>query len=175
MGELSATLRPELEDIAPMNAFTPQTMIEPDLNIERFVLRLGMDYFLRLATGFARLFDGDVTTALVFLAVSQASVKHLNAPTTINQAAENGLFPDHMRRSISVLAVAESLGSPYETVRRHVNRLVEKGYCVRTSGRGVMVPASAFRRPEFAEVIELNMGGLRQLTAGLERSGLQLH
>jgi len=148
--------------------------LEPDLHIERFVLRLGMDYFLRLATAFARVFDGDVTTALVFLSVAQASVKHLNAPTAISPLTVNGLFPDHLRRSISVLAVAESLGSPYETVRRHVNRLVDRGYCLRTSGRGVMVPASAFQRPEFREVVELNLASLRQLTGGLERSGLQL-
>jgi DNA-binding Lrp family transcriptional regulator len=70
--------------------------------------------------------------------------------------------PDNVRRPISVLAVANGLGIPYETVRRHVSRLVKAGRCVRVKG-GVLAPAAGMRRPETDAAIMHNLANLCRL------------
>jgi len=140
-----------------------------DAPLQRYVMRLGMDFFLRLAGVFGDLFDGNLLTGLVFLAVAQASVQHHNQPVRRNPAAADGVFPDDMRRSVSVLGVAQFLGIPYETARRHVHLLLEAGYVERRGARGVVVPADVMRRPEIDRAVSANYAYVRQFVAGLQR------
>lgn len=52
----------------------------------------------------------------------------------------------------SAHALAASLGRPYETIRRHVNALIDDGLCVRHGNR-VHVTAEGLRRPRIAHLL----------------------
>ncbi len=87
--------------------------------------------------------DGDLMKGLVFTAIWTANVKHV---TNTAPAADRSVLPDDQRLPISALAISRSLRLPYETVRRHADTLVRDGICVRTSQRGLLVPASVLLR-----------------------------
>ena len=52
----------------------------------------------------------------------------------------------------SAHALAASLGRPYETIRRHVNALIDDGLCVRHGNR-IHVTAEGLRRPRIAHLL----------------------
>lgn len=142
--------------------------------LQRYVMRLGMDMFLRTAMSFSELFDGNLMTGLIFLATCQASVQHLNNPVQLNPSAREGVFPDDLRRPVSVLGVAQFLGLPYETTRRHMNQLLESGYVVKVGAKGVVVPADVMRRPEIDRMVAANFSSTRTFLKGLHRGAGEL-
>jgi len=150
-----------------------QTGLE-DPALQRYVMRLGMDMFLRTAMSFSELFDGNLMTGLIFLAISQSSVQHLNHPVRLNPAAREGVFPDKLRRPVSVLGIAQFLGLPYETTRRYVNQLLESGFAVKVDGKGVMVPEAVMRRPEIDRIVAANFASTRTFLKGLHRGAGEL-
>lgn len=139
---------------------------------EHFLLRVGVDNFLRMASLLLEAFDGELLTAVVFLAVSQASVSHLNNGVRVALPGPDGVAPDHMRRPVSVSAVAASLDLPYETVRRHVVKLVEQGLLTRDGLRGVYVPSAAFETESLRRLASGNAASLRLMQAVIARSGM---
>lgn len=89
--------------------------------------------------------------ALLLAAVIEANVGRLNGQPAL-QAAYASLDqppPDELRRPVSVNALAGSLGIPFETVRRHVNKLIEQG-SIATAPGGVYVPTLMLTTPQFA-------------------------
>ncbi len=52
----------------------------------------------------------------------------------------------------SVHALAQSLGRPYETIRRHANALIDDGLCARDGNR-IAVSAEGARRPVIAQLL----------------------
>lgn len=138
---------------------------------DKFLLRVGVDYFLRLAGLIAEPFDGDLMLGVTFLAVAQGSVRHLNHPTQLNPLAVDGVFPDAMRRPVTIASVARALNLPRETARRYVHRLIDMGYCQQTGARGVIVPATVMASPTITALARDNLNGLNQLFEALERSG----
>ena len=70
------------------------------------------------------------------------------------------------RASVTVYAVAKDLGLSYETVRRHVKRLVEAGLCHRDV-QGLTIPVQVFARSDFQRAMHKNhenlQGMLRRL------------
>lgn len=88
--------------------------------------------------------------ALLVAAVIEANVGRLNGQPAL-QAAYASLDqppPDELRRPVSVNALAGSLGIPFETVRRHVNKLIKQGF-IATAPGGVYVPTSMLTTPHF--------------------------
>lgn len=81
-----------------------------------------------LASG-SRLFKGDVDRFSLFALIARAALA---------QHDRGG--------GISAHSMALSLGRPFETVRRHVNALIDDDYCIRTA-RGVTVAPEAWGRP----------------------------
>jgi len=117
-----------------------------DLNVTRFVNRLGLDLFIRTAVALADLFGGDALRGLIFVSAAHLNVAHLNSPRILNPLASDGLFPDSLRRPTSAYAVAKFLGLPRETVRRHLLALVEAGFCARIEENGYVVTSETLRR-----------------------------
>ena len=89
--------------------------------------------------------------ALLFAAVIEANVGRFNDQPAL-QAAYASLdqaSPDELRRPVSVNALAGSLGVPFETARRHVNKLISQG-AIATAPGGVYVPTAMLTTPHFA-------------------------
>jgi hypothetical protein len=152
------------------------SMTETDLGRKRsaFVVRqhmnLGVDFMLRLVRLLADLFEGDVTLGLVFVAVAQASTQHLRRTPGYIEEIARGLFPDDLRRPISISSLARSLGIPVETTRRHVIKLVDLGYARRSETGGVLVTADILARPEIQALAAVNAANMEQLIEGLRRT-----
>jgi hypothetical protein len=132
----------------------------------RAVLRLGCAFVLRGFTNITRFAGGDIRSALVFQALWTANVR----PITQSAANEtygswDSLPPEEMIRPIAVHALSESLLIPYETTRRHVERLIAEGLCVRDK-RGVRIAmASIMARPDLLQTFS---GGLPNLIRFLD-------
>jgi DNA-binding Lrp family transcriptional regulator len=111
----------------------------------------------RLANGFAldlvKLggFGRDVVDGLLLAAISQANVAQITRSPELQRryATLDDVPPDHLRRPVSVNAIATSLHIPFETVRRRVASLTDAGVVKALAG-GVIVPQgplnSAFYR-----------------------------
>lgn len=145
---------------------------DDDMTADRVILRASADYLLRIVTELAELFAGDLILGIVFLALVQASISHIPRVRTSPIFDPDGVVPTSARRVVSTLAISNSLGMPRETVRRHINRLVEAGYCTRDERRRISVLDSALRRPEIVKAIRANRLHLESLTRLLSRNGL---
>jgi hypothetical protein len=139
----------------------------------RAVARICTEFFLEAAVGTADFFKGELVTALVFLAIMRENVRHIDH-TPENARAYGGvqsLPPDTEREPVTIYIVAKALGLTYETARRHVKRLVEDGYCVRTE-RGLVVPAEVLTRPEVVRGNERNLANFNTLLNNAVSAGL---
>ena len=75
------------------------------------------------------------------------------------------------RAPISVTALTRSLGLSYETTRRKVHRLIDKGMCSRTDD-GLIITDEALSGERFVELIRVGNANLRKLLTALQRDGL---
>ena len=141
----------------------------------RISARLGSEYLLRSVQLLVGFVEGDLVTALVFLAIISANVSHLNAegPDGPLHADVDDVPPDEARKPVSVLALAGSLDLPYETTRRHVAKLLKSGQCERVTG-GLIVPARVLLGERHTEVMRANLTNQRRLFRALTRAGVDL-
>ncbi len=137
---------------------------------DRFLLRLGMDYFLRQMVVLSTPFGGDMMLAATFLAICQGSVRHLNEPVRPSPLAVEGVFPDGVRRPVTIASVARTLGIPRETARRYVHRLIASGHCRTVGARGVTVPAEVLRSDPINQLASQHVQALRDLIDGFEKN-----
>jgi len=102
--------------------------------------------------------EGDLMAGLIFSAIVQANVRPISNDPKLGKTygQMDAIPPDELRSPISVNALAESLRIPYETTRRHVNKLIKLGFCVKVGARGVIVPAAVIASPTLVK------GGLQQ-------------
>jgi len=145
---------------------------EPGYMSDLFLARLSSNYLLRSLSNLTEAFDGDMALAVVFIAISQAATDHLPLSRDRKNFDADGFIPDALRRPVTVLSIANSLQMPRETTRRHVARLLQRGYCVQVQGRRVIIPAETYRRPEIREVVEKNRRDLQLLMMGIRRASL---
>ena len=136
-----------------------------------FLARLGCNHLLRMLSTVSELFDGDMMLGIVFVAISQASTDHLGLTQHHDPNAER-IVLNERRRPVTVLSVAESLNLPRETVRRHVAKLIERGYCAQVQGRRVIVPATVYDDPRFALAIDHTRRDLQVLVNSIRRAGV---
>ena len=147
-------------------------MNEPSFKIDLFLARVGSNYLLRALANLTEAFDGDMALAVVFMAIGQAATDHLGLNRDFTDFGGDGLIPDELRRPVTVLSIANSLQMPRVTTRRHVTRLLQRGYCIQVQGRRVMIPAEIYRRPEIRQVIEKNRRDLQLLISTIRRTQL---
>ena len=147
-------------------------MNEPSFKSDLFLARLGSNYLLRALSNLTEAFDGDMALAVVFMAIGQAATDHLGLKREMRDFGMDGVVPDEMRRPVTVLSIANSLQMPRETTRRHVTRLLQRGYCIQVQGRRVMIPAEVYRRPEIRQIVEKNRRDLQLLISTICRANL---
>lgn len=127
--------------------------IDPD-HRERIMFRLGGSYLVNLARLVVRYVDADIITSLIFLGIGRANaIGVTETGEVVYPYLENpGVPDDSLRRPVSVYAVAKDLDIPYETVRRHVRRLVETDSLQAVPG-GLIAPAQALITPDAVRAI----------------------
>lgn len=142
---------------------------------DRLALRLSTEYLLRSIDLMTNVVGGDLVKGLIFMAIVQANIQHLVHDETLAQTYSEATdsVPDEARRPVSVHALSVSLGIPYETTRRYVNKLLDQGYCIRVR-RGLVVPASVLARDEMLSALKRNFSNLQRLISGLKRSGVEI-
>ena len=152
----------------------PEATVEAEHDRARVATRASADYVLRSMQLLGEMVSGEFLTGLIWLAIVQANIGH------IDQAGQGRRFqdgqsppPDELRRPVSVLALSASLGLPYETMRRHVAKLVASELCVRVKG-GVLVPSGVLSSAKHGELMDRNLINLRRLSRGLMAAGVKL-
>lgn len=92
--------------------------------------------------------DLDLLDAVVAVSIVQSNVARVHADAEKDRRYEGGetLPPEESRQPVSVKAVANMLGLPFETVRRRIERLCARGVCARRRA-GVVVPTTWLDSP----------------------------
>ncbi len=136
----------------------------------RWAERHSFDFVLRLMQTVAANYDGDFVRAIIVMTIMQANVQHLGRePSKPDGVGADGTVPDDKLRPISALAIANSLGVPRETVRRHIHRLAEAGVCRRVTG-GYIIPEATLSRPEQQAQLAETFQHLRTFVSALRRA-----
>lgn len=124
---------------------------------QRLVFRCISEFLVDEAGRLVAAHERDFVSAIINLAIAQAS----------RGGGEDA------QRSVSVRAIAQSLGLPYETTRRKVLELEERGHCRRVSAQRV---ASAVQPtpppangPTARASVEAVVGDLKALGFGLDQ------
>lgn len=131
---------------------------------ERVRLSHGVDYVLRLTRIYTEMMQGDVVSALVFLAAARAGTQHLTREIPFDN---RGFVEDKFRRPVSISGLARSLGLSTETVRRHVLKLADAGFVSRTDAGWVLVKRANLERDEVQKAVRANITNLERLTKAL--------
>ena len=142
-------------------------------DVRRAAVRHGWEHVLQCIGIAASMTGGDLIHGIILVAIIHANT----APLRLSNGDQDydagpNLPEDSLRTPVSVYAVAKQLGLPYETVRRHVARLIDEGRCIKAGPRsGVIVPASAIREMRPDAFIRESLDSLRNLIAELDRIG----
>ena len=137
----------------------------------RVIIRPSAEYCLRALRLLAGVYC-DIRKGIVAQAIVTANTAHLD--TLMGEgwryAGIDQPPPDEVRRPVSVSAIARSLGVPYETLRRHVWRLIEAGVCVRVEG-GLIAPTTALETPAATRAMLANVRYVRNFVDILRALG----
>jgi len=137
----------------------------------RLVLRLAFAYVLRLCEPLATNI-GDPVSGIIAMDIVRANTEHLSDAEGGTDDPNVGGFPeDSLRRPVRVATLSERLGIPQETVRRHVNRLVNSRRCVRV-GQGYVVTSAILANGSLTRFMLDNQIHLSRLFSALDEFGI---
>jgi hypothetical protein len=144
-----------------------------DVAVARIVSRLSSEYILRALQLLVEAY-GEIRTGIIAQTIVTANTAHLDTRGGEGRryAAIDETPPDEVRRPISIARLAESLGLPFETTRRHVQRLIDTGVCIRVEG-GVIVPRAVLEQPEAARAALANVAYVRKFLRDVQAAGLE--
>jgi hypothetical protein len=135
----------------------------------RLVARLAIDCVLRVVRAITHHLDGDLLGGLVFLVLVQARYWQMSkAGVPAGEELRDG---EGGLRPISINSLARSLKTPTETMRRCVVRLIDRGWCVRTGTKGVVVSDDVLRGPQMADFIAEIRASFWRMMADLRNLG----
>jgi hypothetical protein len=165
---------PPADARASKDKVTVHPLVEADTAVARVAARLTAEFYFRITALISEAAGGDLMTGLIHRAIITANTSHFDSDPSrpYQHCALEDPIPDDLRRPISVLAVANSLGLPYETTRRCVNKLVKSGVCVRKKGGVVAVGGTVTEGPDFHRALRANMANIRRFQAALKRAGV---
>ena len=141
----------------------------------RIMSRLSMDYVISMYSAILRGSEHDPLDTLILCTVAVANVAHLNTDRALSHAYAGFDAPEpaEIKRPISRNAVALSLGLPYETTRRRVERLLAEGALAEIDGG--LVGANEAAQPEMVRAMaEQNAILLRRLVRQLRDQGIEV-
>lgn len=141
----------------------------------RIISRLTMDYVVSIYSAVLRSGKHDPLDALLLSTVAVANVAHLNTDPDQSRTYADIDQPEpfDIKRPISRNAVALSLGLSYETARRRIQKLLDRGALVEVEGG--LVGANEVAEPEMVRAMaEQNVILLRRLIRNLREVGVEI-
>jgi len=141
-----------------------------DYHDARAAVRSATDYILRWVEIANETHGVDLIYSLVFTTLWAGNVSHLRGKT---YADVDDIPPDEERRPITIRQVADSLGLPYETVRRRVVEMLERGMARKVGREGFIVPAEAMERPEVVNSLKRSHTSLLRFLRELKSLGIE--
>jgi hypothetical protein len=142
-----------------------------DSAIAQVVSRISGEHVLR---AFQLLLDGfgGIRAAVLLQAINTANIGALSQTEAGRRTAgADGIFPDEVRRPVSITRLADSSGMPFESTRRIVKELVDARTCVRTES-GVILPRATLEAPSMMRISGAILGYIRRFVRDLEAVGL---
>jgi len=136
----------------------------------RAATRYATDYILRWVEIATEVHGSDLLYALVFTTLWAGNCSHIRGSV---YAEVDDIPPDHERRPLTVRQVADSLGLPYETVRRRFVEMLDKGMAKRVGREGFIVPAAALARPEVVQGLKRSHISLTRFLKELKSIGVE--
>jgi len=102
----------------------------------RLVARLGAGHFLAVIRAVAERLSPDLTTIITFLTILYGNLDHYQDDwkETHPFASLAMAVPDSLRKPVTITWVAAEAGLPFETVRRRIRRLEDRGICRQVKG-----------------------------------------
>ncbi|WP_421739549.1 hypothetical protein [Caulobacter sp.] len=137
----------------------------------RAAVRSATDYILRWVEIANETHGVDIVYSLVFTTLWAGNVSHLRGRT---YAELDDVPPDEERRPITIRQVADSLGLPYETVRRRVVEMLKRGMARKVGREGFIVPGEALSRPEMVNSLKRSHGSLLRFLKDLKGLGIEV-
>lgn len=127
-------------------------------------MRVGANFLLDQLVAGLEAHNGDLLSVLVLAALDSGNCAHLPADqfATLDHAP-----PDRERRPLTVRQVAQSLGQPYETVRRRFVELEAAGLVARRGRSGFIVPAAADSSQQRVEAARRTHGKVQRMVKAL--------
>nr|QQZ50849.1 hypothetical protein JKL49_06050 [Phenylobacterium glaciei] len=124
----------------------------PTADLPKQIIRLAMNYFLDATTFTAKGMKVDVVAVLVLRAINMANISHVthDPALAVTYAGMEEILPHEARQPTSVYSVGRFLHLPYETARRAVIRLEERGL-VQRGPKGLFVSPDVVTRPDVLE------------------------
>lgn len=141
-----------------------------DYHDARAASRCATDYILRWVEIANEAHGVDIVYSLVFTTMWAGNVSHLRGRV---YAEIDDIPPDEERRPITIRQVADSLGLPYETVRRRVVEMLERGMAKKIGREGFIVPGSALARPEMVNSLKRSHHSLTRFLKELKTLGIE--
>jgi hypothetical protein len=140
----------------------------------RVVHRLATEHFLRSARELSDQAGGNLFKGLALRAIVAANIGHTDpSESSVRYAAMSQPGSNDLLRPVSVLAIAGSIGLPYETTRRYVAALMKEGACTRVKG-GIVASAATLAGPEAEQAMMASLVNLRRFVRVLRRAGIAL-
>lgn len=145
----------------------------PTPDLPKQIARLTMNYFLDATCHSAKVMDLDVLTVLLLRAINMANVSHVthDPALAVAYAGMEGVLLDAERQAVSVYSISRLLVLPYETARRAVLRLEQRGL-VRKDLGGLTVPLEVVNRPDVVAGILHLVALTETFLADLARAGV---
>jgi len=142
-----------------------------DYNVARAAARSATDYILRWVEIANEVHGADIIYSLVFTTLWAGNVSHLRGKEAYAEVED--LPPDEERRPITIRQVADSLGLPYETVRRRVVEMLDRGMARKVGREGFIVPVEALGRPELIHSLKRSHTSLLRFLKELKQLGVE--
>ncbi|CAN5685870.1 hypothetical protein BH10PSE5_BH10PSE5_23120 [soil metagenome] len=145
----------------------------PTADLPKQIIRLAMNYFLDATCHSAKVMDLDIIAVLVLRAINMANVSHVTHDPALADAYAglDKALPDGERQAVSVYSISRLLVLPYETARRAVLRLEQRGL-VRKDRGGLTVPLEVVNRPDVVAGILHLVALTETFLADLARAGV---
>ena len=135
--------------------------------LPRMISRASNTYCLAVLEELRRLFTGEVMAGLIFCAIANANGRRAPAEASRGWSA----VADDRPRPITALALAETVGLPRETARRHIKKLEQLGFC-EGGRRGLLVPEHVLTRPAVQAAFERAGGSAQRFLTHLALAGV---